>query len=274
MGHPFAFVVLVLGPVPDDPLAVAGVGPQRLRLARDVVGDHRVGGVEDGLGRPEVLVQDDGGGVGEGLLEVEDVGDVRPPEPVHRLVAVPHHGDVAVPTGQQDGQRVLHPVGVLVLVDQDVGEAGPVVLEHVAVLPEEPHGVEQQVVEVHGVGRHHPLLVLVEHVGDPPVEDGGGGGPVLLGTELCGLGLADLALDGAGRQLFGVDVHLPADDLDEPTGVGIVIDGEGALVAEAVPVGPEDADAGRVEGRHPHARRPGADQLGHPACASPRPPCW
>ena len=92
--------------------------------------------------------------------------------------------DVAVPTGQQHGQRVLHPVGVLVLVDQDVGEPRPVVLEHVGVLPEEPHRVEQEVVEVHGVGRHHPLLVLVEHVGDPPVEDGDGGGPVLLGSEL------------------------------------------------------------------------------------------
>ena len=84
------------------------------------------------------------------------------------------------------------------------------------------------------------------------------------GPSCLGLGLADLALDGPGRHLFGVDVHLPADDLDQPPGVGIVVDGERALVAEAVPVGPEDAHAGRVEGGHPHPRRPGPDQLGHP----------
>ena len=100
VGHPLGLVVLVLGPVPDDLLPHPAVGPQRLGLAGDVVGDHGVGGVEDGLGGAEVLVQGDGGGVGEGLLEVEDVGDVRPPEPVDRLVAVPHHHDVAVLTGQ------------------------------------------------------------------------------------------------------------------------------------------------------------------------------
>ena len=193
MGHPRGLVVLVLGPVPGDPVALARVGPQRLRLPGHVVGDHRIGGIEDGLGGAEVLVEGDGGGVGERLLELEDVGDVRPPEPVDGLVAVPHHHDVAVLAGQQDGQGVLDGVGVLVLVDEDVGEAVPVVLEDVGVLPEQPDGVEQQVVEVHGVGRHHPLLVQVEDVGDPAVEDGHRRGPVLGRALLVRLGLADLA---------------------------------------------------------------------------------
>ena len=94
------------------------------------------------------------------------------------------------------------------------------------------------------------------------------------GSELARLGLADLAEDRAGRHLLGVDVQLAAHDLDQPPGVGVVVDGERALVAEAVTVGPQDAHAGRVEGRHPHPLGPGPDQLGHPACASRRPPCW
>ena len=102
-------------------------------LPGHVVGDHRVGGVQDGLGGPEVLVEGDDGGVGEGLFELEDVGDVGAAEPVHRLVAVAHHHDAAVPAGQQGGQGVLDGVGVLVLVDQDVTEALPVVLEHIGV---------------------------------------------------------------------------------------------------------------------------------------------
>ena len=166
--------------------------------------------------------------------------------------------------GQQNGQGVLHGVGVLVLVDEDVGEAGPIVVEHVGVEPEEADRVEQQVVEVHGVGRHHPLLVEVEDIGDPPVEDGRRGGPVLIGPLLSGLGLADLAQDGTGRHLLGVDVQLPGDDLHQPARVGVVVDGEGSLVAQPVAVGPEDAHAGRVEGGHPHPLAPWPDQLGHP----------
>ena len=177
--------------------------------------------------------------------------------------------------GQQHGQRVLHGVGVLVLVDEDVGEPGPVVLEDVGVLAEEPHRVEQEVVEVHGVGRHHPLLVEVEDVGHPAVEDGQPPpARYSLGPLLARLGLADLAEDRPGRQLLGVDVQLPADDLDQPAGVGVVVDGEGALVAQAVAVGPEDAHAGRVEGRHPHPAGAAARPARPPACASRRRPCW
>ncbi len=264
VGHPLGLVALVLGAVPDDLPPGPAVGPERLGLAGHVVGDHRVGRVQDGLGGPEVLVQDDGRGVREGLLEIEDVGDVGPPEPVDRLVAVSHHHDVPVLAGQQHGQGVLHGIGVLVLVDQQVGEPGLVVLEHVGVEPEQANRVEQQVVEVHGVGRHHPLLVQVEDVGDPSVEDGHRRRPVLVRALLSGLGLADLAQDGAGRHLLGVEVQFPGHDLHQAAGVGVVVDGEGPLVAQSVTVGPEDPYARRVEGGDPHPLGAGTDQFGHP----------
>ena len=81
-------VALVVGDVADDPGAVAGVGPQVLRLAALVVADHGVRGVEDGLGRAVVLLEQDRGGVREVLLEVEDVADVGAAEGVDRLVGV------------------------------------------------------------------------------------------------------------------------------------------------------------------------------------------
>ena len=61
---------------------------------------------------------------------------------------------------------VLGPVGVLVLVDEDVLEALLVVLEHVGMLVEQPHGDREQVVEVHGAGPLQPGLVLAVDVGD------------------------------------------------------------------------------------------------------------
>ncbi len=93
--HEAGLVVLVVGDVAHDPLAGAGVGPELLGLAALVVADHRVGGVEDRLGRAVVLLEQDRAGVGEVLLEVEDVADVGAPEGVDRLVGVADHHQLA-----------------------------------------------------------------------------------------------------------------------------------------------------------------------------------
>ena len=159
-GHPGRLVALVLGAVAEDRRPGLAVGEEALGPAALVVGDDRVGGVEDVLGRTEVLLQQDGGGVGEGLLELQDVADVGAPPAVDRLVRVADHADVAVLAPEQHDELVLGPVGVLVLVDQDVAEPLLVGRPHVVAALQQVDRHHQQVVEVHGVGRQQPLLVL------------------------------------------------------------------------------------------------------------------
>ena len=80
------FVVLVVALEADDRLARALVGPEMLRPVRRVVLDHRVRGVEDALRRPVVLVEHDRDRVGERLLELQQVPEVRAAELVDRVV--------------------------------------------------------------------------------------------------------------------------------------------------------------------------------------------
>jgi hypothetical protein len=63
-GDEGGLVVLVVGDVADDLLAVAGVGPQPLVLAARVLGDDGVRGRQHGLGRAVVLLEQHDGGVG------------------------------------------------------------------------------------------------------------------------------------------------------------------------------------------------------------------
>ena len=109
LDDPLRLVGLVVGVVADDGLAAALVGPQLLGLAAQVVGDDRVGGVEDGLGRPVVLLEHDHRGVGERLLELEDVADVGASEPIDRVVHEHAVGHVGVasdrPRGRTPGRR-------------------------------------------------------------------------------------------------------------------------------------------------------------------------
>ena len=61
--------------------------------------------------------------------------------------------------GQQADKPVLGVVGVLVLVHHQVAEPVLVVLQHVGAGLEQAHGVDDEVVKVHGVGIGQAALV-------------------------------------------------------------------------------------------------------------------
>ena len=183
------------------------------------------------------------------------------------LVPVADHADVAVVPTEQDHQFVLGPVGVLVLVDQDVAEPLLVGLAHVVAGLQDPDRLQQQIVEVHGVGRHQPLLVGQVDVGDAPavrIRSVARRRREPLGVHQLALGLADDGGHRPRRQPLGVQPQLGHDDLHQPARVGVVVDGERRPVAQAAGVRAQDPQAGRVEGGDPHALGSRADQLDHP----------
>ena len=264
MHEPARLVVLVLGVVALDQLAADLLGPQRLWLAQQVVGDDGVGGIEDRLRGTVVLLEHDHGGVGEGVLELEDVAHVGGAEPVDGLVAVAHHAQVAVALGQQEHELVLGPVGVLVLVDQHVAEALLVVGQHLGLATEELHRDHEKVVEVHGAGGQQPVLVLGVDICDLAVEQAPGLVAEGVHADQLVLGLADQAVDRARGEALGVEAQVPDHVAREPHSVGLVVDGERRAVAETAGVPPQDAHAGGVERRHPHALGHRPDQDGDP----------
>ena len=84
--HVGGLVVLVFRVVAGDELAADLLGPQLLRPPRRVVGDDGIGGVEDALRGPVVLLEHDHRRLGEHLLEPHDVPEVGPAELVDRVV--------------------------------------------------------------------------------------------------------------------------------------------------------------------------------------------
>jgi hypothetical protein len=115
--------VLVVCHITHELFAGAPRGPQVLWLPRQVVGNYGVGRVEDRLGGPVVLVQDHDGRVRERPLELEEVAYIGSPPTVDRLVGVADHRYLVMSAGKLEHELVLRPVGVLVLVDQDVLKA-------------------------------------------------------------------------------------------------------------------------------------------------------
>ena len=252
MGHPLGLVDFIVCEVAQDLVARSGFGPELLRFTTLVIFDDRVRGIEDGLGRAVVLLQQDRRRIGERRLELQDVADVCATEPVDRLVAIADDTYLAVLLGEHRHHGVLHLVGVLILVDEYVLEPALIVLEDIEVIPEQSHRVEQKVVEVHGAGFTKPVLVFGVDLGDLAFEDRGRGFGVRLHGEVIILGSANCRVDRARGELLRVEVEVSQYVAGESNGVGLVVDRERRRKAEAVAIATQDAHTCGVESGDPH----------------------
>ena len=133
-GHEGRLIGLGVG-LPDENLAAVGVlGPEGLALAPLIVGNHLVGGLQNGLGGAVILLQPNHLSAGMLLFKVEDIFDSRAAEAINALIVVSHHAEILVAARQQRRKQVLEVVGVLVLVDQDVAELPLVVAADLLIL--------------------------------------------------------------------------------------------------------------------------------------------
>ena len=199
-------------------------------------------------------------GVGERVLELEDVADVGAAEAVDRLGVVADDHQVPPLLGQQLQPAVLGVVGVLVLVDEHVAERAGVVVAHLLEQLEHVDRAHEQVVEVHRVHAVHLALVGPVDVGHRLLEERAHHLRIRIGVAQLVLGVGDLVVDRRRREPLGVDPELVEAALDQPPRVGLVVDREPARVPELVGVGAEHPGAGGVERHHPHRADPAADQ--------------
>ena len=253
--HIVGLVSLVEADLYGDHLPRSVLGPQGLALAAHVVADHGVGGVQNILGGAVVLLQPDGPGPGVLLFKAEDVLDVGPPEAIDALVVVAYHADVLPSPGQQAGQHILHVVGVLILVDEDIAELVPVIFQGLAVRLQKLHRVQDDVVKVQGIGI--PQAAVIGGI-DPAHPHPSPVAPLfpqlaeLLGHHHGILGVGDHRQHLPHREGLFLQPHLLEDVLDDPLAVVGVVNGKAAVEADFVDVPAQDADTGRVEGGGPH----------------------
>ena len=214
-----------------DRVALAQLGPQRLRDLVAVVPDHGVGGGEDRLRRAVVLLELDDMRVGEVLLEVEDVADIRSAESVDRLRVIADHREIPPLAAQQRQPAVLGMVGVLVLVDQHVAEGLLVALANLGEQLKHVDRAHQQIVEVHRVEPQQLALIELVGVGDGLLEVGADHRAILRRVAQAVLRIGDVALNGGRREALRVGADPVQALLDQPPRVGLVIDRELARVA-------------------------------------------
>ena len=259
--HPERLLALV--PRAEEPRRFPSrvLGPETLVLPRLVVRDHRSGDLEDPARRAVVLLEADHAAAREVPLEVQDVPEVRAPEPVDGLVGVPDDAEVPVAGRELTQHPVLGGVGVLVFVDEHVPPELAVVAEHLRVPREELDRQAQEVVEIErararGVGPRSARTDAPRRPRGDPVrlrQD-------FLGSEELVLGTRDPGNSRGRSQRSLVQPELAIALAHEREPVGLVVDHERPGIPEVVDLCPKQARARRVEG---------GDQRRPTACGSP-----
>ncbi len=262
--HVLRLVALVVGFVEADQLAVAAFGEHLFVAPSAVVGHHGRRAFQDRAQRAVVALELHDLGLGKVALEVEDVADVGAAPGVDRLIRVADDAEVPVLPRQLVHQLVLHPVRVLVLVDQHVLPALAVVAQHLGKALEELGGLEDQVAKIEGVGfGENVLIVIVEFGGDLFVAVPGAARG--FGRETTGvLPAVDAPAQTAGVVGLGIEAAAPQRLLRRGERVGLVVDGEAAREPQVVDLPAQDAHAGGVEGGDPQGPGVGPEELLHP----------
>ncbi len=230
--------------------------------------DQRRCGGKDGRGGAVIRLQPDDFRAFEILLEAQDVFHLRATPGVDRLVVVTDAADVLVGLREKTQPEVLHQVGVLVFVHQNVAEHAVILRQHVGLLAQDLRHVQQQIAEVRGVQCAQPGLVrsvqfaraAAGEVGILRRRHAGGSQPAILPA-------LDHRHQCGRRPSFGVHAFGFHDLLQQAQLVVGIQDGEARRQADQVRVAAQHARAQGVERAEPQAfDRPaedGADAFAH-----------
>ena len=187
------------------------------------------------------------------LAELQDVVNLCAAESIDALCIVSDYADGRVRLGELGENAVLCRVCVLVFVYEDVLKSPRILLPHFGELLEEKIRVEQQIVEVHGVGLAASLEISLVDLSRLAkvfrlVPLANAGVRVILVREDKGVfGFRYFCCDASRFVYLFVQPHFLHDAFDETLGVGRVVYGVVVVEAQAVTLEPQDSGEDAVK---------------------------
>ena len=121
--------------------------------------DQAIGNVDDIGGGAIVFPELINHSVRECGAEAEDILDHCSSEGVDTLCVVTYDGEDRIRSLQLLDDFILHPIGVLILVDKDVAKSPVELVSHLRVLSQQSQHIDQQIIEVHSIGPEAPTQI-------------------------------------------------------------------------------------------------------------------
>ncbi|OPZ64437.1 MAG: hypothetical protein BWY83_03190 [bacterium ADurb.Bin478] len=224
-------------------------------------------GRQDVLDRTVILFQPVLGAAGIILFKIEDIADLRSAPAVDGLIVVPDYAEVAVLGRQQLQGSILGVIGILILIHHQVAKPVLIILFHQRKQLEQLDGLDQQIVEIHGIQFRQAAIIGSVNFRDERILFVIHGLVHFVGTNEIVFRHADLVADLARRQLLHRQIHIQQNAFEQGLLILFVIDGKSRGVADAFRLSTEEPCKQRMKRADPHAgdqmRRQPAHTLAH-----------
>ena len=249
------------GDIPLNELTALLLRPERLAFAALVVGNDGVCRIKDLAGGAVILLQPDHLRSLKILFKAHDVADIRAAPAIDALVVIADDANVAVRAAKQLHKAVLRHVGVLIFIHQHIAEPAAVFFKNIRVGLKQRERFHEQVVKIERIRSAEALFILLVNAQRKPLAVRISLREKLLRVKGFVFRVGDAFFHLPLGHVFLVHAHILQDIADDLHLVAVGVDGEIALVAQAVAVNAQHFGAAGMERGHPHVLHAFANKL-------------
>ena len=227
-----------------------------LRNLVAVMLDQTVSRLNDGLSRAVVLLQFEETRSLKLALIVENIIDIGTTETIDTLRVITHGTNTLLLLTELHDDRHLNVVGILILIHQDIIEAGGIFVANILMFSEELIGKRQQIIEIHGIGLlatlhvSHENLTNLRHLRTLVLLEDSRIALISRSTHQVVLRHRNLGMNGSRLILLIIQPHLLHYRLDQRARVTFVINGKVVVEADMLSLRSQDSGEDAVEGTH------------------------
>ena len=251
-------IQLVVRRIDEQRVADPGFRPQLFSQAPGVMADDGIRRLQNIAGGAIVLFQTEHPDRRKILFEFQDVFDLRATPPIDGLIVVPHRHELPGHASQQLEPCVLHAVGVLELIHQQITKAVAVVGQDVGVFQPQFVTAQQQLRKVHCAGlltcRFVPDIDVAERPVDRPDRVDVAAPPAFV---LCGI---DERRRLPRREPLFVDAERADDPAHQPHLIVAVENLKALRQPRCLPMDAQQSMGNAVKRPHPQGAQRQAEQ--------------
>ena len=231
------------------------VGPKPFSLTAQIMGNHRIGRIQNGLCRTIVLLQANHTGATVLLFKIQNIFDGGATETIDTLIIVTHYTNIFIATCQNTGQQILGMVGILIFVHQHITEFPLIICPHIFVFLQQFNCQQNNIIKVNGIIILQPFLIgPVSFSNMLSAKITGNFCP--LGVFLRGDQLVLFSSNNAQhifcRECLIIQAHVLDDLFHDPFRVSSVVNGKMRRISHTLCIPAKDPATGRVESHGPH----------------------
>ena len=218
--------------------------------------DQTVSRLNDGLGRTVILLQFEETRALKLALIVENIIDIGTTETIDTLRVITHGTNTLLLLTELHDDRHLNVIGILILIHQNIIEAGGIFVANILMLPEELIGKHQQIIEIHGIGLlaalhvSHENLTNLRHLRTLVLLEDSRIALISRSTHQVVLRNRNLGMNGSRLILLIIQPHLLHYRLDQRARVTFVINGKVVVEADMLSLRSQYSGEDAVEGTH------------------------